>query len=209
VCGANDLPTTIAAGPNLDEQKVYVEVNRIRRARGLRPLAWNERLRLAAAEHSHEQYRHGYMGHGSPDPNRRTLIQRIRLTGYDGRCFGEVVAWGYKTPEAVVEGWMNSPDHRAILVDRDLSEVGFSRVGDYWTGNFGAPRTPRPVATYAPVRRPPVAAAPAPRRRPEPSYAYAAPAPTSAPAPPVRSYFQPPRPTPTPAPARRVPARSG
>ena len=30
-------------------------------------------------DHSLEQQRHGYMGHGSPDPNRRTLLQRMQI----------------------------------------------------------------------------------------------------------------------------------
>ncbi len=125
---------------------MLLRVNQIRCSRGLRPFVLSDTLFTAAREHSLEQQRCGYMGHDSPDPNRRTLVQRMQLAGYDGVMYGEVVAWGYKDTCAVVEGWMNSREHRAILVDGDLTEAAFSRVGDYWTGNFGTPR----CGTYAP-----------------------------------------------------------
>lgn len=182
---------------------VLQEVNRIREQRGLRALRYQDQLFLAARDHSDEQRRHGYMGHGSPDPQRRTLAQRMGQAGYGGRVFAEVVAWGYRDHASVVAGWMNSPDHRRILLDAELTEAAFSRVGEYWTGNFGAPRrfrkaTPPSNGTYtfrreaAPRYTPSRAPAPAPRT-------YAAPAPRrSAPAPQPRTV----RPAPKPAPSQ-------
>jgi len=168
------------------------------------------------------------MGHQSPDPARRTLVQRMHLAGYQGQMYGEVVAWGYDDAQSVVEGWMNSREHRAILIDGEMTEAAFSRVGQYWTGNFGTPRiaptarygppsTPQPSrGTYAPTPSArslpaPTVQTPAPRMAP-PAPSMAVPsyrAPTSQPRRQVQRYFAPVQPGPRPAPTYRAPARGG
>jgi uncharacterized protein YkwD len=132
-------PPAPASAASADDRATFEEVNRIRRARGLRPFRWNDRIHAAARDHSADQRRCGHMSHGSPDPRREDLKDRMRLAGWQGRQWAEVVAWGYKTPPAVVDGWMNSSGHRKILLDPALEEAGFARDGDYWTGDFGTP----------------------------------------------------------------------
>ncbi len=127
------------AQPSTEEIAVLERVNQIRAQRGLRMLRFEPRLWAAATDHSREQLTHGYMGHGSPDSSRDELSERLQLAGYDGLAYAEVVAWGYPDTRSVVEGWMNSRAHREILLDRTMSEAGFSRAGGYWTGNFGSP----------------------------------------------------------------------
>lgn len=127
--------------PTAEDRATFDEVNRVRVGRGLRPFRWNDRLFRAAYDHSAEQARHGYMGHGSPDPARDALVDRLRQAGCSpARQWAEVVAWGYEGPASVTLGWMNSAGHRKILVDPALEEAAFARVGDYFTGNFAAPR---------------------------------------------------------------------
>jgi uncharacterized protein YkwD len=170
-------PPTGAQPGTAEEMEVLSLVNRIRAQHALRPLRFHPTLWTAARDHSLEQQRHGYMGHGSPDPRRARLSQRIAIAGYQGRVFAEVVAWGYTSTQAVVEGWMNSDDHRRILLDPEMMEAGFSRAGQYWTGNLGAPlrigtraAPARPGYERTPAARPP--AAPrraAPRSAPKPA----------------------------------------
>lgn len=212
---------TTACGPTTEEQQILQEVNCIRTQRGLRPFTWSPLLYRAAREHSREQQEHGYMGHGSPDPDRRTLLQRMQLVAYPGVMYGEVVAWGYRDARAVVEGWMNSPEHRAILIDGDLSEAGFARVGQYWTGNFGAVRAvsspapcPVPSRSARASRRAPSYTTPPATRAPQPSRgstSYATPTPRTAPrpAPRVQDYFRQPEVQPPPGPVFRPPTRGG
>ena len=219
------VPTATSGNTGAQEQQVLQHVNQIRRSQGLRPLAWNDTLHACARAHSEEQCRYGYMGHESPDPSRRTLVQRMHLAGYQGQMYGEVVAWGYDDAQSVVEGWMNSREHRAILVDDEMTEAAFSRVGQYWTGNFGtpriapsarygppamppsagyAPRAPSPSPTYAPaLRSPSVSTVPPPPSAAVPSYR------PPQPRPPVQQYFAPTQPGPRPAPTYRPPARGG
>ncbi|MDJ0975471.1 MAG: CAP domain-containing protein [Planctomycetota bacterium] len=154
------------SGPTREDMEVLEAVNRIRAQRGLRQLTFNSNLFVAARDHSIEQMRHGYMGHGSPDKSRDQLGERMAIAGYDGRGFAEVVAWGYRNVPAVVEGWMNSRPHRAILLDKDFTEAAFSRAGLYWTGNFGLPRARRAGGARRPSA--PSRAAPTPRSQPAP-----------------------------------------
>lgn len=129
-----------AGEPTEEDRRTFDLVNEMRRGRGLRPFRWNDRLFRAAYDHSAEQARYGYMGHGSPDPSRDDLADRLRLASYgQARQWAEVVAWGYEGPASVVQGWMDSRGHRKILTDPNLEEAAFSRVGSYFTGDFGSP----------------------------------------------------------------------
>jgi uncharacterized protein YkwD len=162
---AGESPAAAGDAATAEDRATFDEVNRIRTSRGMRAFRWNSQLFQAALDHSKEQDKHKYMGHGSPDPRRDDLGDRIRMSGYRARAWAEVVAWGYRGPAHVVQGWMNSKGHREILMDPSLLEAGFSRVGDYFTGNFGTPlpAAPRPVvrSAAAPVPR---SSAPAPSR---------------------------------------------
>jgi uncharacterized protein YkwD len=146
-----------SCGATAEDLDALDAVNRIREARGLRPFRWDDRLYVAARDHSAEQRLHRYMGHGSPDAARDDLGDRVRLAGYRGSAWAEVVAMGYPDVPAVVDAWMRSPSHREILLDPRLEEAGFSRDGAYWTGNFGAPLRAAPGPTTAAPRasRPP------------------------------------------------------
>ncbi|MDJ0522751.1 MAG: hypothetical protein QNJ90_11850, partial [Planctomycetota bacterium] len=86
---------TAHAPATVEEMRVLEEVNRVRAQHHLRSLRFHPNLWIAARDHSIEQDRHRYMGHGSPDPSRRELSQRMALAGYRGSVFAEVVAWGY------------------------------------------------------------------------------------------------------------------
>ncbi|MCZ9338405.1 CAP domain-containing protein, partial [Streptomyces sp. TRM76130] len=51
-------------------------------------------------------------------------------------------ACGQRSPAAVVEGWMNSPGHRANILKAEFTHIGIGlagggRAGTYWTQLFG------------------------------------------------------------------------
>ena len=60
----------------------------------------------------------------------------------------ENAASGQKTPSEVVEGWMNSPGHRAAILTPETKEIGVGfEIDDlsgttYWIQNFGIPLSP-------------------------------------------------------------------
>jgi uncharacterized protein YkwD len=83
-------------------------------------------------------------GHTGSDGS--SLAQRVKAAGYTSYAkLGEIVFWsagpGATPAAAAVTWWMNSPRHRAIITDCELTNAGFSAVsnGDKITvaGDFG------------------------------------------------------------------------
>lgn len=73
------------------------------------------------------------------------LTGRANQAGYTGWVtIGENIARGYPTPQAVVDGWMASPGHRANILNPDYTEIGVGEasgsgpMGTYWAQEFGA-----------------------------------------------------------------------
>ena len=104
-------------------------MNAERTERGVPALAASGRLRLAAARHSRDMVDRTYFSHVSQ--SGRTLAGRVKPTGYLRRwnewMLGENLAYGTQslaTPRSVVQRWMESPGHRANLLDRDFVEAG-------------------------------------------------------------------------------------
>lgn len=181
-----DVPASVPASraaprtsdaPTNEDLNVLTEVNRLRALRSLPTLRFDGRLFRAARAHSVEQLESNYLGHGSPDPERAKLSQRITQTGYTGRMYAEVVASNYSDVLSVVDAWMQSPTHRAVLLDPELSEGAFCRInvaGDprlnRWTGDFGTPSADRATANLPPAPPPSTSMerplTPAPRSQP-------------------------------------------
>ena len=78
----------------------------------------------------------GYFAHNSPTYG--TPFQMIRDFGLSFRTAGENIARGYATPQAVVNGWMNSSGHRANILNSSYNQIGVGYVaqGNYWTQMF-------------------------------------------------------------------------
>jgi uncharacterized protein YkwD len=100
-------------------------LNQERAHAGLAPLASDPRLARAAVGFSHAMVSQQFFDHVSPTGS--TMDQRIRAAGYPGARTGETIGWGsgaFAAPTAIVEAWMHSPPHRAIIMDRRFEEVG-------------------------------------------------------------------------------------
>jgi uncharacterized protein YkwD len=123
--GADSRPS---AGARYSEA-VRCLLNAERASAGLGPLASDRRLARAARRFASAMVRQGFFDHVSPQGS--TMNQRIRAAGYPGRRLGETIAWGtgsLATPAAIVEGWMHSPPHRAIIMDGRFHDVGLGIV---------------------------------------------------------------------------------
>jgi stress response protein SCP2 len=123
--------------------EVVDRTNAERTRHGLRPLTVDQRLAAAAQAHSADMVRRGFFAHESPDG--RQVWDRAVAAGYAYRKVAENIAAGQRTAEEVVRGWMESPGHRANILDRDLTQIGVGRAdggsyGVYWTQVFGTPR---------------------------------------------------------------------
>ena len=135
------------AGPQQLEAAALCLVNRERTSRGLSALRPNGILDRAARNHSRNMVQQSFFAHDSL--GGASVMDRVRRRGYrsgGGLMVGENIAWGsgsYATPAEIVDGWMNSPGHRANILHRSFREIGVGVA-------IGAPRPThgQPAATY-------------------------------------------------------------
>ncbi|HEU4469558.1 MAG TPA: CAP domain-containing protein [Flavisolibacter sp.] len=99
------------------------------------PVTWNNQLETAAQVHSNDMFEKKYFSHVSPDGSNAG--DRIEKAGYNWRAYGENIATGYKTEQDVVKGWIGSPTHCKNIMNRNYTEMGVARKGNYWTQEFG------------------------------------------------------------------------
>ncbi|WP_017594641.1 CAP domain-containing protein [Nocardiopsis potens] len=113
---------------------VVALVNEERAEAGCGPVGVDSRLTAASEKHSRDMADRDYMSHHTPEgigPG-----ERAQEAGYSA-WGGENVAAGYSSPEAVMEGWMNSEGHRANILNCDFVSIGVGEADAHWTQNFG------------------------------------------------------------------------
>ncbi|MFF4565032.1 sigma-70 family RNA polymerase sigma factor [Streptomyces sp. NPDC001435] len=120
--------------------QVVALVNKERANAGCGPLTENAQLEKAAQAHSDDMAARNFFDHTNPDgvdPG-----QRITAAGYRWSTYGENIAQGQQTPESVMDSWMNSPGHRANILNCSFKEIGVGvhkgSGGPWWTQDFGA-----------------------------------------------------------------------
>ncbi|MFC7840837.1 CAP domain-containing protein [Streptomyces sp. NPDC001046] len=130
------------AGAGGPEAQVLALVNKERSAAGCSPLTANDRLTRAADDYSDVMASSGVMSHTGPDGS--TMTTRVEAAGYQWSTLGENIARGQADAASVMKSWMNSPGHRANILNCSFKELGvgvhFGDGGPWWTQNFGASR---------------------------------------------------------------------
>jgi uncharacterized protein YkwD len=101
-------------------------------------LSMNPALRCAARLHSKDMQDRSYFDHTTPEGV--TFDQRITASGYDDwRTIGENIAAGQRTPQQVVQAWMQSVGHCQNVMNPNFKEIGVGFYDSYrWTQDFGA-----------------------------------------------------------------------
>ena len=135
-------PGQVLTIPQLDtsvrsfEQEVIRLVNEQRVKNGLNPLTENWELSRVARYKSQDMVDNRYFSHTSPTYG--SPFQMIRDFGISFRRAGENIAYGQRTPQAVVNAWMNSSGHRANILNASYTQIGVGYVadGNYWTQMF-------------------------------------------------------------------------
>ena len=135
-------PGQVLCIPQLDssvasyEHEVVRLVNEIRQQNGLKPLTENWELSRVARYKSQDMLDNRYFSHTSPTYG--SPFQMIKACGLSDRTAGENIAKGYASPQAVVNGWMNSSGHRANILNVSYTQIGIGYVaqGNYWTQMF-------------------------------------------------------------------------
>lgn len=118
------------------ENEVIRLVNEIRAENGLGALTADWELSRVARYKSQDMKDNGYFSHTSPVYG--SPFEMIKNFGISYRAAAENIARGQKTPQAVVNAWMNSSGHRANILNSSYNRIGVGYVasGNYWTQMF-------------------------------------------------------------------------
>ncbi|MGB5916844.1 MAG: CAP domain-containing protein [Phormidesmis sp.] len=154
------------------EQEVLKLTNEFRQSNGLNALVIDQNLEKAADKHSLDMATLDFFSHTGNDGTKPW--DRTDAVGYESKTVGENIAAGYRTPKEVVDGWINSPGHRANMLNPAYNEIGLGyyflqndtgsvNYNSYWTQVFGkgtittststpakAKPTPTPISTPTP-----------------------------------------------------------
>ena len=118
------------------EKEVVRLVNKERSSRGLPSLTMDWQLSRVARYKSQDMHDRGYFSHTSPTYG--SPFDMISAFGINYRSAGENIAKGQRTPQEVVNAWMNSSGHRANILNASFTKIGVGYVanGNYWTQMF-------------------------------------------------------------------------
>lgn len=137
----NGKPETPDQGTDSENQSFAMQVvklvNQERAKEGLPALTVDANIEKAALVRAMETEKS--FSHTRPDG--RTFSTALTEAGVTFRGAGENIAYGQKTPEQVMEGWMNSPGHRANIMNKNFTKIGVgyyqnSNGVKYWTQLF-------------------------------------------------------------------------
>lgn len=149
--------------------------NQDRTAQGLGPVRQNALLDQAAQLKASDMAAKGYFAHNSPDG--KTSWTWFQMAGYRYLRAGENLAEGFPDAQTVETAWLNSPSHRANIMNGTYTEVGFGTATGMYQGHevifvaemFGTPQGSNTVlfatASMVPASTVSSAAASAPASR--------------------------------------------
>ncbi len=141
---AKATPTKATTAPNLSaDDKIVKEVvtlvNQERAKQGLAPLKENVKLSTVARTKSEDMAKNNYFSHTSPTYG--SPFDMMKQFGITYSAAGENIAMGQPTAASVMDGWMNSPGHKANILSKDFTEIGVGIAKNangsiYWTQQF-------------------------------------------------------------------------
>lgn len=130
--------------PSVRELVVHL-TNLERRKEGMVPLQMSEGLMQGAQNHAEDMSAQGYFSHKGKDGS--SFSQRCQAAGYRGSPRGENIAMGAARPAEIVRMWMNSPGHKANILNPEITEIGigFAPKGAYAVMCLGVSEASLPV----------------------------------------------------------------
>lgn len=173
---------TLSYATNVSIGGLLNATNSNRANNGQSTLTTNSQLNNAAQAKANDMVARNYWSHNTPDGQEPWVF--VNNAGYKYLKAGENLAYGFSDNDSTINGWMNSPTHKANMLDSAFLEVGFGFANSENFNNsgpetivvamYGKPQTlastnqqpaptPAPTPTPAPVQKSnTVAAAPAP-----------------------------------------------
>ncbi|MFA5634700.1 MAG: CAP domain-containing protein [Anaerovoracaceae bacterium] len=124
------------------EAQVVELVNKERAAQGLSALKFNAELSKVAEAKAADLRDKNYFSHTSPTYG--SPFDMMKSFGIRYTAAGENIAKGYMNPTSVMNGWMNSPGHKANIMNGNFTEIGVGYVSGsngsgYWVQMFIRP----------------------------------------------------------------------
>ncbi|MBE4940819.1 CAP domain-containing protein [Bacillus thuringiensis] len=133
---AEQKPAEEAKSLSEFEQRVVELTNAERAKQGLPALKIDTELSKVARIKSEDMQKNNYFDHNSPTYG--SPFDMMKKFGISYTSAGENIAQGQRTPEEVVQAWMNSAGHRANILNNGFTHIGVGYVesGNYWTQQF-------------------------------------------------------------------------
>jgi len=135
------IAATMSASERSLAEAVFALVNEERARTGIEPVAWSEPAATAAYDHAVDMDLRDFFAHDNPDgASPGTRLARV---GVGGRGWGENIARGQASAAAVMDAWMNSPGHRANILNPTYRFLGVGVHtgidGPWWVQDFLTP----------------------------------------------------------------------
>lgn len=139
--GSSETPDSGSGSESGSSQTSYAAqvvslVNAERAKHGLSALTMDSSVTAAAQVRAGELYRS--FSHTRPDG--RSCFTALREAGASYSGAGENIAYGQRSPEAVMQAWMNSSGHRANILSNKYTKIGVGYTVKngvtYWTQMF-------------------------------------------------------------------------
>ncbi|GGD66593.1 serine protease [Paenibacillus nasutitermitis] len=115
-------------------QQVLELVNQERSNAGLNPLEMNSELSNVAMIKAKDMYDNQYFDHNSP--THGSPFDLMKANGITYRTAGENIANGQTTPAQVMKDWMESPGHKANILNTSYTRIGIAYYNNEWVQEF-------------------------------------------------------------------------
>ena len=116
------------------EEQVVVLVNQERKKAGLAPLTHRADIKNVAEKKAMDMINSNYFSHTSP--NYGSPFDMLKAFGVSYRTAGENIAKGQKSPQEVMNAWMNSSGHRANILNGSYTSIGVGYYNGAWVQLF-------------------------------------------------------------------------
>jgi uncharacterized YkwD family protein len=116
------------------EQQVVNLVNAERAKAGLSPVVSDAQLAKMALDKAIDMKKNNYFDHNSPTYG--SPFDMMNAYGIKYSYAGENIAMGQQTPQQVMNDWMNSPGHRANILNANFTKIGVGYYQGEWVQEF-------------------------------------------------------------------------
>ncbi|WP_199613599.1 CAP domain-containing protein [Paenibacillus alkalitolerans] len=124
--------STTTAGTYANQ--VVTLVNKERAKAGLKPLAKDSALSAMALDKAKDMHYNNYFSHTSPTYG--SPFDMMKSYGIRYTYAGENIAMGQRTPQEVMNAWMNSQGHRQNILSPNFTTIGVGYFNGKWVQEF-------------------------------------------------------------------------